>query len=91
MPKAFRKFAAWLFLWCQKGGAIINIGSISGGVTARSIALFNASKAFVHGLSRSIAFDHGPDLRCNVIAPEWFETGRLEAGFNLTTKPSSAR
>ena len=45
----------------------------------------------MHGLSRSLAFDHGPDLRCNVIAPEWFETGRLEAGFNLATKPASAR
>ena len=55
------------------------------------MTLYNASKAFVHGLSRSIAVDHGPDFRCNIIAPGWIETGMLEAGFNLATKPASAR
>ena len=34
----------------SKGGSIINIGSISGNVADPSMALYNASKAFVHGL-----------------------------------------
>ena len=71
-------------------GSIINIGSISGGVADPSMALYKASKAFVHVLSRSIAFDHSPDLRCNVIAPGCIETGILEAGFDLTTEPACA-
>jgi len=75
----------------RKGGSIINIGSISGHAADPSMALYNASKAFVHGLTRSIAVDHGPDLRCNAICPGWIETGMLEAGFALADDPERAR
>ena len=74
----------------NKGGSIINIGSISGNVADPSMALYNASKAFVHGLTRSIAVDHGPDIRCNAICPGWIETGMLEAGFATANNPQSA-
>lgn len=73
------------------GSSIINIGSISGQVADPSMALYNASKAFVHGLTRSIAIDHGPDIRCNAICPGWIETGMLEAGFDLANNPDKAR
>lgn len=72
-------------------GAIINLGSISGRHADPAMALYNASKAFVHGLTRSIAVDHGPDIRCNAICPGWIETGMLEAGFDLARDPSAAR
>ncbi len=72
------------------GASIINIGSISGNVADPSMALYNASKAFVHGLTRSIAVDHGPAIRCNAICPGWIETGMLEAGFATAAKPESA-
>ena len=72
-------------------GAIINIGSISGQAADPSMALYNASKAFVHGLTRSIAVDHGPKIRCNAICPGWIETGMLEAGFDLARDPVRAR
>lgn len=75
----------------RTGGSIINIGSISGTVADPSMALYNASKAFVHGLTRSIAVDHGPDIRCNAICPGWIETGMLEAGFDLAQNPEAAR
>lgn len=74
-----------------KGGSIINIGSISGNVADPSMALYNASKAFVHGLTRSIAVDHGPAVRCNAICPGWIETGMLDAGFDLAHDPDKAR
>ncbi len=73
------------------GGAIINIGSISGTVADPSMALYNASKAFVHGLTRSIAVDHGPEIRCNAICPGWIETGMLDAGFDLAADADAAR
>jgi len=73
------------------GGSIINIGSISGNVADPSMALYNASKAFVHGLTRSIAVDHGPNIRCNAICPGWIETGMLEAGFASANKPETAK
>jgi len=55
------------------------------------MALYNASKAFVHGLTRSIAVDHGPQIRCNAICPGWIETGMLEAGFAQAADPVAAR
>ncbi|MGC6517665.1 MAG: SDR family NAD(P)-dependent oxidoreductase [Candidatus Puniceispirillaceae bacterium] len=73
------------------GGSIINMGSISGKIADPSMALYNASKAFVHGLTRSIAVDHGPQVRCNAICPGWIETGMLEAGFDLADDPVAAR
>lgn len=75
----------------REGGAIVNIGSISGRHADPSMALYNASKAFVHGLTRSIAVDHGPHIRCNAICPGWINTGMLEAGFDLARDPQAAR
>lgn len=73
------------------GSSIINIGSISGRTADPSMALYNASKAFVHGLTRSIAVDHGPAIRCNAICPGWIETGMLEAGLAVARDPAAAR
>ncbi|MCU9836482.1 SDR family oxidoreductase [Ruegeria sp. WL0004] len=73
------------------GGSIVNIGSISGQFADPSMALYNASKAFVHGLTRSIAVDHGPDIRCNAICPGWIETGMLDAAFEASSDQSAAR
>lgn len=74
------------------GGAIINIGSISGNVADPELALYNASKAFVHGLTRSIATDHGKDgVRCNAICPGWIMTEMADAAFDLADDPAKAK
>lgn len=75
----------------RDGASIINLGSISGQVADPSMALYNASKSFVHGLTRSIAVDHGPKVRCNAICPGWIETGMLDAGFELAADPEKAK
>ncbi len=56
-------------------GAIVNVGSIEGlGSNPRHPA-YCASKAGLHGLTRAIAVDHGPDgVRCNAVAPGWIDT-----------------
>ncbi|MEM1198731.1 MAG: SDR family oxidoreductase [Pseudomonadota bacterium] len=74
------------------GGVIINIGSISGNQADPGMALYNASKAFVHGLTRSIAVDHGKDgIRCNAISPGWIMTGMADAAFDLADDPAAAK
>ncbi|WP_272008474.1 SDR family NAD(P)-dependent oxidoreductase [Roseovarius sp. ZX-A-9] len=73
-----------------QGGAIVNIGSISGHVADPSMALYNASKAFVHGLTRSIAVDHGPNVRCNAVCPGWIMTEMAEDAFALASDPQAA-
>ncbi|MEO1329670.1 MAG: SDR family oxidoreductase [Pseudomonadota bacterium] len=57
------------------GGAIVNIGSIEGLGSNPGHAAYCASKAGLHGLTRAVAIDHGPDgVRCNAVAPGWIDT-----------------
>lgn len=86
------------FLMCRafiprmaSGGSIINIGSISGTTADPGLAIYNASKAFVHGLTRSIAVDHGPAVRCNAICPGWIMTNMAEAAFDVAGNPGAAQ
>ena len=74
----------------EHGGVIVNIGSISGVVADLSSALYNASKAFVAALTRSIAIDHGPQVRCNAVLPGWIETEMFDEGFALAQDPYAA-
>ena len=90
--------AKGVFLMCRtfipdmtKGGSIINIGSISGMTADPGLALYNASKAFVHGLTRSVAVDHGPHIRCNAICPGWIMTGMADAAFAVADDPKAAQ
>ena len=74
------------------GGAIINVGSISGRVSDHGMAVYNASKAAVHGLTRSIAIDHGADgIRCNAVLPGWIATAMAESSFAGAADPAAAR
>lgn len=75
----------------KSGGVIVNIGSISGVVSDPSLAVYNASKAFVHSLTRSIAVDHGPKVRCNAVLPGWVTTGMVDDAFTLAKNPSAAK
>ncbi len=72
-------------------GVIVNIGSISGRVADPGMALYNASKAFVHGLTRSIAIDHGHAVRCNAVLPGWIDTGMADEAFAVAADPAAAR
>ncbi len=90
--------AKGVFMLCRdcipimaKGASIINIGSISASTADPGLALYNASKAFVQGLTRSIAVDHGPDIRCNAISPGWIMTGMADAAFAVADDPEAAR
>ncbi len=75
----------------RDGGSIINIGSISASTADPGLALYNASKAFVQGLTRSIAVDHGPAIRCNAISPGWIMTGMADAAFAVADDPAAAQ
>ncbi len=56
------------------GGSIINISSIGGLVALPNVPVYCASKAAVIGLTRSIAYEFAPDIRCNAICPGGVET-----------------
>jgi NAD(P)-dependent dehydrogenase (short-subunit alcohol dehydrogenase family) len=59
------------------GGSIVNIGSISGLIVNRpqAQAPYNASKAAVHQLTKSLAAEWAPDnIRVNAVAPGYVKT-----------------
>ncbi len=56
-------------------GNIVNMGSIEGLGSNPQHPAYCASKAGLHGLTRAVAVDHGPDgVRCNAVAPGWIDT-----------------
>ncbi|MCR9139318.1 MAG: SDR family oxidoreductase [Alphaproteobacteria bacterium] len=74
------------------GGSIVNVGSIEGlGSNPRHPA-YGASKAGLHGLTRAMAIDHGPDgVRCNAVAPGWIDTDLNDAFIDSFADPDAFR
>jgi meso-butanediol dehydrogenase/(S,S)-butanediol dehydrogenase/diacetyl reductase len=76
----------------QRGGAIVNIGSVEGISANPDHAAYAASKAGVHGMTRAMAIDLGPDgIRCNAIAPGWISSDLSEQYLDSTADPEAAR
>ncbi len=76
----------------QGSGAIVNIGSI-GGITAdHELAIYNASKAWLHGFTKALATDHGKHgIRCNAVCPTWTMTEMSTEFFDAEPNPAAAR
>ena len=79
--------------WCNRafgrhmlavgGGAIVNIGSMSGDIVNRpqKQAAYNASKAAVHHLTKSLAAEWADrNVRVNAVAPTYINTPLTRAG-----------
>jgi len=74
------------------GGAIVNIGSIEGFAANPRHPAYCASKAGLHGLTRAVAIDHGPQqVRCNTVAPGWIDTDLNDAFVDAQPDPDAFR
>lgn len=84
--------AKYAMPYLRGGGAIVNVGSIEGlGSNPRHPA-YGASKAGIHGLTRAIAVDNGPEgVRCNAVAPGWIDTDLNEAFVESMADPETFR
>ena len=59
------------------GGSIVNFGSISWMISTGNMAIYTASKAAMHGMSRSLGRDLGKHgIRVNTLVPGWVMTKR---------------
>lgn len=59
------------------GGSIVNFGSFSWMIMIPNLAAYTASKAAMHGLSRSLAKELGQhSIRVNTLVPGWIMTER---------------
>jgi NAD(P)-dependent dehydrogenase (short-subunit alcohol dehydrogenase family) len=65
----------------QKSGAIVNFGSIWGGVGAAGVVAYCASKGAVHNLTRAMALDYVREgIRINAVCPGEVNTPMLASG-----------
>ena len=76
----------------QRGGSIINIGSIEGMAANPEHVLYVTSKAGIHGMTRALAVDLGDlGIRCNAIAPGWISSELSEQYIDSLSPDGSAR
>lgn len=63
------------------GSTVVNIGTVHAQSTKPSFVAYATSKTALHGLTRSLAVDLGPEIRVNTLAPAATATPMLMAGF----------
>ncbi len=85
----FMSRAAVRHMTTAGGGAIVNFGSIWGGVGAAGVTAYCVSKGAVHQLTRAMALDHAEHgIRINAVAPGEVNTPMLSS--QRATPPSAA-
>lgn len=84
---AFARATALYLTEAGAGGRIINISSIGGLTGLPNIGAYNASKAALDGLTRSLAVELGPEgILCNSVAPGTITTEMV--GDLMTANPA---
>ncbi len=58
----------------ESGGAIVNVASVGAQVGLPLMSVYCASKAAVVGMSRAVAVELSPQVRCNVVCPGGIDT-----------------
>ncbi|MDB5192130.1 MAG: aldose dehydrogenase [Segetibacter sp.] len=72
----------------QKKGVIINMASVQAFVSQPKVAAYTTAKTAILGLTRSIAVDYSPYIRCVVVCPGTVDTPMLRDSFALSPDPN---
>jgi NAD(P)-dependent dehydrogenase (short-subunit alcohol dehydrogenase family) len=70
------------------GGVVINLSSVQAFVSQHQVAAYTTSKTALLGLTRSIAVDYAPSVRCVAICPGTVDTPMLRNAIELSPNPS---
>jgi len=62
----------------QLAPAIVNVSSVQGFICQKDVLAYATSKAAIAGLTRSIAIDYAPKLRCVAVSPGAVNTPMLQ-------------
>jgi NAD(P)-dependent dehydrogenase (short-subunit alcohol dehydrogenase family) len=73
----------------RKKGVIINIASVQAFVSQPKVAAYTTAKTAILGLTRSIAVDYSPYIRCVAVCPGTIDTPMLRDSFALSPDPDA--
>ncbi len=70
-------------------GVIINVSSVQAFHSQQRVAAYTTSKTAILGLTRSIAVDYAPSIRCMAVCPGTVDTPMLRDALDLSPDPST--
>jgi NAD(P)-dependent dehydrogenase (short-subunit alcohol dehydrogenase family) len=70
-------------------GVVINISSVQAFVSQAKVAAYTTAKTAILGLTRSIAVDYSPAIRCVAVCPGTIDTPMLRDSFALSPDPEA--
>ncbi len=70
-------------------GVILNIASVQSLMTQNNVAAYTTAKSAMLGLTRSIAVDYAPTIRCMAICPGTVDTPMVRDSFALSPDPDA--
>ena len=79
------------FMQQSGAGVIINVSSVQAFVTQQNVAAYAASKSALLGLTRSIAIDYAPSIRCIAVCPGTIDTPMLKNALAESADPAAVR
>ena len=71
----------------KTNGCIVNVSSVQAFITQKNVAGYTTSKTAILGLTRSIAVDYAPNIRCVAVCPGTTDTPMLRDSFALSPNP----
>ncbi len=68
-------------------GVVINVSSVQALLSQNNVAPYTTSKTAMLGLTRSIAVDYAPNIRCVAVCPGTVDTPMLQWGIQQSPNP----
>lgn len=77
------------FMQKRGQGVVINVSSVQAFISQKTVAPYVTSKTALLGLTRSIAVDYGPQIRCVAVCPGTIDTPMLRDAIQLSPDPEA--
>jgi NAD(P)-dependent dehydrogenase (short-subunit alcohol dehydrogenase family) len=77
------------FMQKQGSGVVINVSSVQAFISQQNVAPYTTSKTAMLGLTRSIAVDYAPQIRCMAVCPGTIDTPMLRDAIQLSPDPAA--
>ena len=72
----------------NKKGVVVNISSVQAFVSQHNVSAYTTAKTAILGLTRSIAVDYAPSIRCVAVCPGTIDTPMLRDAVALSPNPA---